>query len=345
MAKITRKDFLRVVAAGLGTLVGGELLAGCSPAPAVPSATGAQRAQIIKIYPAAKSRVVHAHHAAAWNGDKLNPQAIRQMLDASITRLTGKDDPIKAWAVLFGPTERIAIKVNAFSDSVIWTHAPLVTAVTDSLQTAGIPAENITIYDNVPSELEAAGFTVNEDGPGVRCFVCAQYGEPIALPSGGQIRLSNPLLNCDALINMPVFKAHFIAGLTYALKNHFGSVQFPEGLHYPIETKIAELNSLPQIKDRTRLVIGDVLEANIRCASGLPFWKADLKGDAITLSFDPVAHDAYALDLLLAWREAAGETTESVKSLALDVLTAAAKAGLGTDQRENMDVVEFKLPS
>ena len=128
-----------------------------------------RKPEIIKQYPEKPSTVVHTHHAGVWSGEDLVPNAVRQMLDTSITRLTGLNDAREAWRALFDPGERIAIKVNAFRNSLIFTHVPLVTAVTDSLQEAGIPAENIVIYDYYTSELEEAGFAVNPDGPGVRC--------------------------------------------------------------------------------------------------------------------------------------------------------------------------------
>jgi len=85
-------------------------------------------------------KVVQAHHAGAWEGETLVPGALRQMLDASFRELTGLNDAREAWAALFAPDERIAIKVNAFRNSVIWTHVPLVAAVSDALQEAGFPA-------------------------------------------------------------------------------------------------------------------------------------------------------------------------------------------------------------
>ena len=77
---------------------------------------------------------MHTHHAGVWDGEELMPEVIQEMLDASITKLTGLDDAATAWSALFDPGERIAVKVNAFQNSIIWTHVPLVMAVTDALQ-------------------------------------------------------------------------------------------------------------------------------------------------------------------------------------------------------------------
>jgi hypothetical protein len=95
---------------------------------------------------------VRAHHAGVWSGDELVPDALRQMLDASITELTGLNDAHEAWAALFAPDERIAIKVNALRGPCL-THVPLVMAVTACLQAAGVPAEQIVIFDRYTDDL------------------------------------------------------------------------------------------------------------------------------------------------------------------------------------------------
>jgi hypothetical protein len=103
-----------------------------------------------------------------WDGEALVPEVIRQMLDASIMELTGLNDAVKAWAALFSPNERIAIKVNSHPGGS--THVPLVMAVTEPLQAAGVPAEQILIFDRYSQELEDEGYPLNKDGPGVRCY-------------------------------------------------------------------------------------------------------------------------------------------------------------------------------
>ncbi len=345
---LSRKDFLRLSTISLGALTGGHLLSACNQASAptatavpptvttVPSAT--PQPEILQFYPTIPSKVIHTHHAGAWAGEKLTPAALRQMVDDSITNLTGLTDAKEAWAALFKPTERIAIKVNAFTNSIIWTHVPLVQAVTDSLVEAGHPAEQIVIYDTTSKELETAGFTVNKDGPGVRC-----YGTDYNYKEGwkvgdSNVQLSTVLLDCDALINMPVLKSHMIAAMTFALKNHFGTVSNPGGLHFPIDTKIAGLNALPEIKDKTRLIIGDALEANLRYKNSWPYWKADWKGDSILMSYDPVAVDTVGAQILGTALE-----DEDFTSRAIAGFDEAAKLGLGTNNPANMNVIERKL--
>ena len=298
-----------------------------------------RRPEVIQYYPTVKSRVVRARSDSAWSGDALVPEALREMVDRSITGLTGIADPKAAWQALFQPEERIAIKVNAFRNSRIWTHPALVKAVTDSLVEAGTPAENITIFDFYTTELEEAGFPVNKDGPGVRCIGSDVDYAPSQDLGPTTAQLSNLLLQADALINIPVLKSHMMAGLTFALKNHYGSVSFPDGLHQ-IPECLPALNKVPAIKDATRLVIGDMLEANTKWSYSYPYWVSDTRGDSIMMSYDPLAHDRVGLDELVRLAEANGNSTTAILGMAEPWLATAAEAGLGTSDLEQIEVVE-----
>lgn len=301
------------------------------------------RPKVIQFHPDAPSKVLRTHHAGAWDGESLVPEALREMLDASITKLTGLDSAKDAWSALFGADERVAIKVNAFRNGLIWTHVPLVMAVTDALQEAGVPAENIVIFDYWTSELETAGFPVNKDGPGVRCYgTDEQYTRDWEI-GGRTLGLSDVLLSCDALINMPVLKSHMITGITFAMKNHYGTIPNPGSFHASIGQRMAELNALPPIKDRTRLIVGDVLTACVRYRNSYPYWESDWTGDSILMSFDPVAHDAVGLDILSRLRTEVGSSPDPLIGMATPCLEAAVNAGLGTDDPENMDLIEVNL--
>jgi uncharacterized protein (DUF362 family) len=348
---ISRRDFIKLAAAA-------GLLAGCSstqqpdtaptstptsapantPTVAPTPAIAIRRPEIIKTYPDLPSKVVHARRADVRDGDALVPQVIRHMLDALIAELTGLNDALEAWAALFGPDERIAIKVNAHARGSV--HVPLVIAVTERLQAAGIPAEQILIFDRSSIELEDEGYPVNVDGPGVRC-----YGTDIQHYRAGwtlmdtDIKLSDLMLRCDALINVPILKVANGPGISFALKNHYGTFDKPSSFHRPkFERAIAELNALSPIRERTRLVVGDVLSVGKRRDTA--GYRMIGTGDAILMSFDPVAHDAVGLQLARELLDAEGSSTEATTSQAAAWLENAAQLGLGTDDADNMEWVE-----
>lgn len=187
-----------------------------TPVPTLTAPLG--RPEVIQIYPDVASRIVYTHHKGVWSGENLEPNALRQMLDASIAELTGLNDAAEAWRALFRPGERVAIKVNAFHNSLIWTHPPLVMAITDALQEVGIAEDQIVIFDCSTSELEEAGYPVNQDGAGVRCYGTDDdyVGEWDVVSDivRRNTQLSRILMDCDALINVPILKSHRMAGLT-----------------------------------------------------------------------------------------------------------------------------------
>lgn len=365
---LSRRHFLKIIAAGL--------LAGCAPqltaiptdepattppsptaAPATPPSTPIPTPQppvattpttppltpsptltpVPLARPHVLGKVVQARHAGVWDGGALQSNAIRQMLDASITQLTGLDDARAAWRALFAPGERIALKVNTIAGASYWTHVPLVMAVAESLQDAGIPAEQIVIFDRLSRELQGAGYTLNTDGPGVRC-----YGTDRAYTAGWtlldrDVAISDVLLSCDALINIPLLKTHGTSGISFALKNHYGTFDRPGQYHGNIEQALGALNALDAIRDRTRLTIGDAL--NI-CTQN---WNNAVTGDSILMSFDSVAHDAVGMELYTDARAATGANSTAAAKKVAAWLEYAASLGLGEHKPDAIQKVEVKL--
>jgi hypothetical protein len=374
MAGITRKEFLRLAALGIGAAAGGRFLAACnalltppaptqalsklptsssaptevpatvptsSPEPSITTTpTAIRRSDVIKFFPTVPSRVVHTHHQGVWEGDTLQVGALRQMLDASIIRLTGLADATSAWQALFAPNERIAIKVNTLQYGRFWTHVPLVMAVAERLQAAGIPSEQIVIYDRASNDLAGGGFSLNRDGPGVRC-----YGTDLQYETGWKVldtsvRLSSILLNCDGLIDMPILKTHSMdgAGMSFALKNHYGSFDQPQNFHGDrLLQGLPALNALSPIKEKTRLIIGDALKIV------QDNWYSAFDSDFICMSFDPVAHDVLGLQVLNNLQAVNGIETEPTRKRAAEWLKNAAALGLGTDQMANIEFLEERL--
>ena len=285
----------------------------------------------------ALSSVVRARHSGVWDGDTLVPEALKAMLDAAITALTGLDEAQTAWALLFDPGERIAIKVNTIASSAFWTHVPLVLAVAQRLQTSGVPPEQIVIFDRDSGELADAGFPINPDGPGVRCDgTDGRYTGGWAIMDE-EVGLSDVLLNCDALINMPILKEHGMSGISFAMKNHYGTFDRPGRFHTGrMERGIAELNALSAIKDRTRLIIGDAL-AIVRRG-----WGSAAIGDSLFMSFDPVAHDTAGLQLYAEVMTGEGINPDREAQLARTWLDFGAELGLGTSDPDGIAWVEVQ---
>ncbi len=295
------------------------------------------------MFPDAHSRVVQTYPKGVWSGDTLVSGALNEMLNASITKLTGLNDAKEAWAALFKPNERIAIKVNAFRNSQVWTHIPLVMAVVESLKNAGIPAKQIVVFDAQSDEMKTAGYTLSQAESGVRVTGTDDAYSTSYKIVDSDFKISDWVQNCDALINMPLLKAHMITGMSFAMKNHYGTVSYPDGLHYPFEEKMPALNALPPIRDRTRLIVGDILTANLKTEYSWPYWRTETKANSILMSFDPVAHDTTGLQVYSKLLTENQRDPASDAETATRYLEGGAKAGIGTNDPSKIDLVKVNL--
>jgi hypothetical protein len=356
--KLTRREFLKLGGTAATVAAAAGLITGCnrsSRSTPIPD-SAIRRPDLVRFWPEVPSKVVQVHHPGVWtctpqgvmeDNDLLVPEALRQMLDAAIVRLTGLGDAREAWAALFGPDERVAIKVNTYGcgrgSTEVWTYVPLAMTVAQALQDAGVPAEQIVIFDRLDTELKGAGYTINRDDPGVRCYGTSHYAKGWSI-ADGDIGLSDILLGCHALINLPVLKAHGIGGLSFAMKSHYGTFDRPEDFHRPqIQRAIADLNALTPIKQRTRLIIGGVLAVATTARGSRPYWMMDAVGDSILMGFDPVAFDTVGLQILSEMGEVSGARFPAADRLANPWLRNAVKLDLGTDNPDDIDVVEVNL--
>jgi uncharacterized protein (DUF362 family) len=157
---------------------------------------------------------------------------------------------------------------------------------------------------------------------------------------GTPMALSKILMECDALINIPILKAHSMGGISFAMKNHYGTINLPGDLHANMGRAIAELNALPAIRDRTRLIVGDVLSVVGAVSGG---WNSAVPGDSILMSADPVAHDAVGLQIFTQTAIAEGGNPERATRLATPWLESGAEVGLGTNNLDNITWEEVNL--
>ena len=213
-------------------------------------------------------------------------------------------------------------------------------AITDRLEASGVPAAQITVYDRNSSELQAAGFKINRDGPGVRCYGTDGNYSGRATVTGQSTRLSDILMQADALINVPLVKQHGITGFSFALKNHYGTISNPSAFHSGQQMRrgLAEISAQPPIKDKTRLIIGDAL--TLVLGNG---WDQPVAADSIFMSFDPIAIDTLALRVMGDAMTAQGRDPTWNFRQAGNWLASGVELGLGTNDPAQMNVVEEKI--
>ena len=289
-----------------------------------------------------KSRVVQIRNNAVFTTEKTVDITIAlEMLTAAMLHLTGTSTPDRAWKTLFKPDDVVGIKVNALGGRQIATHPGVVDAVIAGLTTAGIPEENIIVWDRLTGELEKAGYTINTSDSGVKCFgTDKRYDpEPEIIGSIGSCFSSILSSRCTALINIPVLKDHDLSGVSLSLKNFYGAIHNPNKYHdNNCDPYIADLNTHTYIKDKLRLVVCDGLSMQYQ---GGPSYKPQWSSSYCTLllSRDPVAIDRIATILIEDERMKLGLPTLKDDAREPIHIATAARNGLGTDNLNSIELV------
>ena len=319
-----------VVAAGAGGWLGARLLGGTGgpshPAAKALHTTGGQApaAPPASSPPPVVAKVTHA--GAVGADSQVAPGVVRDMVDAAMSSLTGKKERAAAWASLFSPDDVVAIKVNCLAAPRASTHPEIADAIVAGLRAAGVPGESIIIYDRLNRELERAGFALNT-GRGVRCFgsdVSGYDAEPIEAGSVGSCLSRIVSEMCTAIINVPLVKDHDLAGVTIALKNHFGSIHNPNKQHENrCCPQVADVNLFPALRAKQRLVIADALTITY---DGGPAYKPNACAayNGILAARDAVALDAVGLDIIERLRRRAGLPTLAQEGRHPDYIAVAA---------------------
>ncbi len=270
------------------------------PTPTAEPAPALSRAQLMAHWPAAAtSRVVVVRHSGVWIDAAPDPAIVLEMLDAGLSTLTDVADALSVWRALFDPGERVLLKVNCIAYGGP-TQPAVAYAVAQRLQDAGLAAEDVLIFDRTDNELNAAGYTLNDGDPGVQCHGARGEGSEAVLTQA-TVRFYQELDACDAVVNVPTPKQHGGAGVSVSMKNHYGSVNRPAALHGNwCDPAIAELNAQPNVRDKTRLIVGAALSVS-PCD-----WNQPERENALLLSFDPVALDTVARDIVVRHRRDLG---------------------------------------
>jgi hypothetical protein len=266
-------------------------------------------------------RVVDVFHAGAIAGRRVSQPAVRQMLDAGMTALTGLAAAGDAWARFFLPEDIVAIKVNPSGTPGTVTSMPLVREVIDALKGVGIPNRNIVIYDRHSNQLELHGYHALVP-PGVRVIgLDERWAIDGAAGRGGYDPSAWCEMECfgeretrsylarlvtseaTKILDLPCLKEHNASGVTGCLKNlAYGSFNNVARTHASpksyTDPVIAVMCTAPTLRNKAVLHIMDGLRAVYH---GGPFaWNPEFVWEARTLlvGTDPVAVDRVELEIV-----------------------------------------------
>jgi uncharacterized protein (DUF362 family) len=270
--------------------------------------------------------------------------ALRAMLDAGLLALSGQKDASAALARYFRPGERVGLKINGLAGRNAATHVELVDELSLLLGKSNIEGRQQIAFDRFARDLTSSGFTAR---PGAyQCIGNDEAGheeELVQMPSSAS-RLCRVLTSqVDGVLNLPVLKQHMLAGMTGALKNNFGCIHNPNKMHIDsCDPYIAEVNAVPQIRSKQRLVIMDALRPVI---DNGPSYQPGMGEVANTLIFatDLVAADTVGLGILEDLRAKRELPPLAKVGMSPTYLLTASKMGLGVSDRAGMDVVTVEV--
>jgi len=291
----------------------------------------------LKASPGLKARPHPGKVVSVHNRSKsiLSKEALASMLDRGLTELTGTSDPKEAWLSLFSSRDRISIKVNCLGGRMMSSNPLIALAITDRLKKCGVKPANIIIWDRSTRELKETGFPVNIGGSDIQCFGTDELGFSGTLYEKGSVgSLFSRILTdyTGKLINIPVLKDHGICGLTFAMKNHFGSINNPNKYHLNrCNPYIPDLNSMDIIRKKEILIAGD---ATLIQVDGGPAYKKQwaIRYNALLIGDDPVAVDTIGLRIIEAERKRLGRESLASKGLYPDYIETAENNGLGVSK-------------
>lgn len=296
-----------------------------------------------------QSRLVTVYHPMATDQTKgrdnenLSTLTLKQMINEGIKSFTGKGDLKEAWTeIIPDATKKVAIKINCQIEG-IYTKAKVVKPIVDGLILRGVKPDNIIIYDKTDKAFAYAGFVKNS-GSGVKIGTVNDFGgyhrfifNRMAKLLTGVFNFSEKKYNCDYLINVPVLKAlNGYSGVTLSMKNHYGSIANPYHHHDDIMEYLPYLNNLPQIREKTRLIVLDAIFVEYKWINGRDQKYIDVL-NKILISDDPVAIDYHGWKMIDEKRKE--HALEPVSPMPVFIQLAADK-GLGTI---NPDQISLKL--
>ncbi len=350
---LDRRQFLTRLAAGVGG-IGGAL----STLPAFAQLSSGQL-QPDTTTGTPLTSVVEAVSENVWDGDRLDEDAVSELIDQAMMKFTGRASAKEAWRDIVLPDDIVGIKINPLGGPELSTHPIIVDKIVEGLYGAGVLKKQIIIWDRFESHLLNAGYPIKQDEGEVQTFASDTggigYDDEVFYESGKdsvnrrenestRSRYSRIVTqHVDVLINVPVLKHHEMAGVSGCLKNlAFGSVDNTRRFHAkPLycNPAIAEILEHKVLKDKLALNIVDGLVASFDRG---PTYHAEStwKYGSLFVSTDPVILDVLVLQTINQKREEM--ELDSVSKLANHINTASV-LGLGTNTLDQADLQKVEV--
>ncbi len=90
----------------------------------------------------------------------VNPEMVREMVNNALLKLTSAQEIGTAWKRLgITPQDVVGIKITTMGGPLLSTHRPIVQAICDGLQAAGLSPSHIIIWDKLDDDMRRAGYS------------------------------------------------------------------------------------------------------------------------------------------------------------------------------------------
>jgi len=320
--------------------------------------------------------VIQVNNPISVVDEKPQEEEAYKMLKEGMLALTGEETLEKAWEQFVKPGEVIGLKVNPVAGKPLSTSHAVTKSIVKQLQEAGVPKENIVIWDRRLMQLHETGYT-EENYPGIKIRGTEQqdaeggffdedgvlYGEKMidkdwyywaeceeeydayTLPymvNSGQYSYFTKICTqeVDKIINVPILKN---AGptVTLCMKNlAYGAITNTGRLHKPLWSETcAEVCAFPPIRDKVVLNIVDGLRG---CYEGGPGANPQFiyNYNTMLIGTDPVAVDRIGYEIVLAKRIEEGVQDEE-NPVGIKFIELAEKLGLGISDPEKINRIEL----
>jgi len=295
-----------------------------------------------------KRVVVKAVRPNAVQGTTPNPKVVRGMVHAVVMKLSGKSSPEAAWKCYIKPDDVVGVKINCLFGVGACTHPCVTDAVVEGIRMAGVPGDKIIVWDREDKHLTKSGYTPGRKDGVLYTGVNGDWEDEPTLIHDCKGKLAKILTRkITALVNVPVLKSHVRAGITFCMKNHYGSFHNPRDAHGggprtvhggTCDPYIAELTALDVIRKKERLFVCDALRP-VANKGPMVQPRFTYTENAIMAGLDPVALDVVGLKMLDAQRAKMGLESLEKTGSARCIFTAA-KKGLGVADMAKIEIVE-----
>ena len=123
---------------------------------------------LIEIQSRGESQLVEVKRDDLWEEAVIDKEKALLMLEEGLKILTGKTNLAQALATWIGPKDVVGIKISTQGGKVLSSKPVLVNGLIKGLKAAGIPGQNIIVWDKEAQSMEQAGYRLGQSRDGVR---------------------------------------------------------------------------------------------------------------------------------------------------------------------------------